>query len=168
MKIHRHLTAILLALPIVGGAQQVSETKYGLRVDAAGDNPTTEVTVYAPNIIRVTKYADGLKAMPAKRSFSVLMAPGEESAKWTVEGATLSTACVTVKVDEATGEVSFVDGKGNTLLAESAAGVVTPITEGVDKGYYRIAQSWKLGRGEAIYGLGQRRSPKLNQRGEDV
>ena len=168
MKIHKHLTAILLALPIVGGAQQVNETKYGLRVDAVGDNPTTELTVYAPNIIRVTKYADGLEAMPAKRSFSVILAPGKESGKWSVDGSTLTTPYLTVTVDEATGEVRFADNNGNILLRESRAGRVTPITGGVDKGAYRVEQTWQLAADEAIYGLGQRRSPKLNQRGEKV
>ena len=105
------LMAALLSQSLTMSAQQINETKYGLRVDVAGDNPTTELTVYAPNIIRVTKYADGLDEMPAKQSFSVLLAPGEESGKWTVEGTTLSTACLTVTIDEATGEVRFANKK---------------------------------------------------------
>lgn len=162
------LMAALLLQSMAASAQQINETKYGMRVDATGDTPTTELTVYAPNIIRVTKYADGLDEMPAKQSFSVILAPGEESGKWTVEGTTLSTSYLTVKIDEATGAVRFENKKGEVLLCEASAAKVEPIVEGVDKGAYRIAQSWRLDTDEAIFGLGQRRSPKLNQRGEVV
>ena len=168
MRIHKHLATVLLALPMIGMAQQVSETKLGLRVDPAGDKPTTEVMVYAPNIIRVTKYADGLEALPDKKSYSVIMTPEKGKGLWRVEGTTLSTACLTVTVDAATGEVRFTDANGNALLAEKGEAEVTSITAGVDKGKYSIRQDFQLGTNEAIYGLGQRRSPKLNQRGEKV
>ena len=165
----RHLTlSVLAVLAISATAQQVSETKLGLRVDPAGDKPTTEVAVYAPNIIRVTKYADGLVAMPEKKSFSVILEPGKKKEQWSVEGTTLKTACLTVTIDEATGEVHFADSKGRSLLREGDVVEVTPITEGVDKGRYSIRQSFLLDEDEAIYGLGQRRSPKLNQRGEKI
>lgn len=165
----RHLTlSVLAAFAINATAQQVSETRQGLRVDLAGDKPTTEVTVYAPNIIRVTKYADGLAAMPEKKSFSVILEPGKKKEGWSVEGTTLKTACLTVTIDEATGEVRFTDSKGRTLLREGDVAEVTAITEGVDKGRYSIRQSFLLDEDEAIYGLGQRRSPKLNQRGEKI
>ena len=162
------LRALFLLFPVTIMAQQVSETKQGLRVDPAGDKPTTEVMVYAPNIIRVTKYADGLEALPDKKSYSVIMTPEKGKGLWRVEGTTLSTACLTVTVDAATGEVRFADTNGNALLAEKGEAEVTSITAGVDKGKYSIRQDFQLGTNEAIYGLGQRRSPKLNQRGEKV
>ena len=162
------LRALFLLFPVTIMAQQVSETKQGLRVDPAGDKPTTEVMVYAPNIIRVTKYADGLEALPDKKSYSVIMTPEKGKGLWRVEGTTLSTACLTVTVDAATGEVRFADANGNALLAEKGEAEVTSITAGVDKGKYSIRQDFQLGTNEAIYGLGQRRSPKLNQRGEKV
>ena len=168
MKRHTAIAALLLIPALMSTAQQVSETKLGLRVDPSGDNPTTEVSVYAPNIIRVTKYADGLEALPAKKSYSVIMTPEKGKDLWSVEGNTLRTACLTVTVDAATGEVRFADAEGNALLAEKGAAEVAPIATGVDKGQYRIRQDFQLGTDEAIYGLGQRRSPKLNQRGEKV
>ena len=164
----RLITILSTAFVLNGMAQQVSETKQGLRVDPAGDKPTTEVMVYAPNIIRVTKYADGLEALPDKKSYSVIMTPEKGKGLWRVEGTTLSTACLTVTVDAATGEVRFTDANGNALLAEKGEAEVASITAGVDKGKYSIRQDFQLGTNEAIYGLGQRRSPKLNQRGEKV
>ena len=73
MKKHKAMAALMLVFSLGTMAQQISETKYGMRIDATGSNPTTELTVYAPNIIRVTKYVDGLAEMPDKRSYSVIM-----------------------------------------------------------------------------------------------
>ena len=159
---------VAVACSFSGMAQQVTETKQGLRVDPAGDNPTTELTVYAPNIIRVTKYAYGLEALPAKKSYSVIMTPEKGKGLWSIEGNTLRTACLAVTVDAATGEVRFADAEGNALLSERGAAEVISIASGIDKGKFSIRQDFKLGADEAIYGLGQRRSPKLNQRGEKV
>ena len=75
MKKHTIMVALMVVWSLGAMAQQICETKHGLRIDAIGDNPTTELTVYAPSIIRVTKYADGLAEMPEKRSFSVIMQP---------------------------------------------------------------------------------------------
>ena len=56
---------LCLMVAMTTQAQTVSQTKYGVKVDASKVGvPTTEVTVYTPSIIRVTKYADGLKQMP--------------------------------------------------------------------------------------------------------
>ena len=52
-------------------AQTVVKQKNGVKVDLDG-KPTTEVTVYSSNIVRVTKYADGLAQMPEKKSYSVV------------------------------------------------------------------------------------------------
>lgn len=168
MKKHTLLSILLVLFSIGAMAQQISETKHGLRIDAMGSNPTTELTVYAPSIIRVTKYADGLAEMPEKKSFSVIMQPCKDKKGWSVKGNTLRTSCLTVTVDEATGKICFTDVAGNVLLCEGDVAEVTPILKGVDKGNYSIKQSFFLDTDEAIYGLGQRRSPKLNQRGESV
>ncbi|MBR5235355.1 MAG: hypothetical protein IKV24_04055, partial [Bacteroidaceae bacterium] len=89
MKKHITSVALMMAMSLGAMAQHVSETKHGLRIDAAGDRPTTELTVYAPSIIRVTKYADGLATMPAKTSFSVIMQPSKEKGAWSVTDNTL-------------------------------------------------------------------------------
>ena len=59
---------LCLIMAMTTQAQTVTQTKYGVKVDVAQAGvPTTEVTVYTPSIIRVTKYADGLKQMPEKK-----------------------------------------------------------------------------------------------------
>ncbi|MBQ1970278.1 MAG: DUF4968 domain-containing protein [Paludibacteraceae bacterium] len=73
-------------------AQTVVKQKNGVKVDLDG-KPTTELTVYSSNIVRVTKYVDGLDQMPEKKSYSVVLTPGKE--KFTVE----ENALVSLKED---------------------------------------------------------------------
>ncbi len=150
-------------------AQTLTKTKHGVRIDLDGA-PTTEISVYAPEIIRVTKYADGLKAMPEKKSYSVVLAPTDTEFSYTEGKAstTLKTCCITVTIDNKSGAVSFTSADGKQLLNEADMADITAITEGVDKGKYSIAQTFTLDKEEAIFGFGQRNSIKMNQRGEDI
>lgn len=118
-------------------------------------NLKTEVIKYGPNIVRVVKYPASLSKMPEKESFSVIMRPQESaqmSFSWTIGN---------------NGEITFTDKQGNVLLKTGAA-EVTPITEGVDKGFYTAKQTFLLDADEAIFGLGQRNDPDLNQSGKQV
>ncbi|MBQ8521397.1 MAG: DUF4968 domain-containing protein, partial [Bacteroides sp.] len=164
-------TILCLSLAILSAsAQTVTETKHGVRVDMATNGvPTTEVIVYSPSIIRVVKYADGLPEMPAKKSYSVTLAPTQEGFSVNDKGGVVavSTDHMTATVDKRTGIVSFSKGD-KMLLQETAAGEVNAITEGVDKGQYTIGQTFRLDEDEAIFGFGQRGSKNLNQRGETI
>ena len=150
-------------------AQTVVKQKNGVKVDLDG-KPTTELTVYSSNIIRVTKYADGLSQMPEKESFSVILTPGKE--KFSVEedasSVTLKTGNIVATVDKQTGDVAFSNLDGEALLKEGSKSEVKLIASGVDKGHYSISQEFDLDRREAIFGFGQRKSKKMNQRGEDI
>ncbi|MBQ2002741.1 MAG: DUF4968 domain-containing protein, partial [Bacteroidaceae bacterium] len=150
-------------------AQTVVKQKNGVKVDLDG-KPTTEVTVYSSNIVRVTKYADGLNQMPEKKSYSVVLTPGKE--KFTVEenasAVTLKTENMAVSISKQTGDVAFSNLDGKALLKEGRKSEVKLISSGVDKGRYSISQEFDLDKEEAIFGFGQRKSMKLNQRGEDI
>lgn len=150
-------------------AQTVVKQKNGVKVDLDG-KPTTEVTVYSSNIVRVTKYADGLNQMPEKKSYSVVLTPGKE--KFTVEenasAVTLKTENMAVSINKQTGNVAFSNLDGKALLKEGRKSEVKLITSGVDKGRYSISQEFDLDKEEAIFGFGQRKSPKMNQRGENI
>ena len=151
-------------------SQTVTETKYGVKVDGGtAGMPTTEVIVFTSSIIRVVKYADGLQQMPEKKSYSVILEP--TNASFTVKEVgpvvTVNTAQMTATIDKHTGTVCF-SKRDTMLLQETKIKQVSLISEGVDKGKYRICQQFRLEPDEVIYGLGQRRSPKLNQRGEAV
>ena len=164
------MLSALAMMPLFSMAQSVTETKHGVRVDALQSGaPTTEITVYSPNIIRVTKYADGLQQMPEKKSYSVILSPTTKgfTTRDVSTSVTVTTDQMTVTVDKETGVVCF--SKGNKmLLQEIATAEVKSITEGVDKGLYEIAQNFRLDRNEAIFGFGQRGSKSMNQRGEKI
>ena len=166
----RLLTAMCLMLAIGASAQTVTKTKYGVKVDAASSGtPTTEITIYSPSIIRVTKYADGLQQMPEKKSYSVVMQPSATDFQMKEAGTSvaLTTEQMTVTIDKQTGMVCFAKGK-QMLLQETAVGEVKTINEGPDKGQYTAAQNFLLDKNEAIFGFGQRGSNNLNQRGEEI
>jgi len=161
---------LCLIMAMTTQAQTVTQTKYGVKVDVAQAGvPTTEVTVYTPSIIRVTKYADGLKQMPEKKSYSVILEPTGADFQMRDAGPSvaITTEQMTVTIDKQTGIVCFAKGQ-NMLLQETTSGEVRTITTGADKGKYEIAQNFRLDKDEAIFGFGQRGSKNLNQRGEKI
>lgn len=160
---------MLVAMPSALMAQTVVKQKNGVKVDFNG-KPTTELTVYSSNIVRVTKYADGLDQMPQKKSYSVVLTPGKE--KFTVDenasSVVLKTDNVIASINKLSGAVSFSNHDGELLLKEGDKYEVKAIASGVDKGKYSISQEFDLEKNEAIFGFGQRKSKKLNQRGENI
>ena len=112
----------------------------------------TEVIYYSPNIVRVVKTPTDAKV--EHHSWVVTATPQAGNAK-----------NVLVKKDDI-GRLTFTDKKGNVLLSEGGS-AFRPITEGVDKGRYRVIQSFELDEQEPIYGLGMLQNGKMNQRGEN-
>ena len=112
----------------------------------------TEVIYYSPNIVRVVKTPTDAKV--EHHSWVVTATPQAGNAK-----------NVLVKKDDI-GRLTFTDKKGNVLLREGGS-AFRPITEGVDKGRYRVIQSFELDEQEPIYGLGMLQNGKMNQRGEN-
>ena len=109
---------------------------------------STEIIQYGPNIVRVLKGND-------HKSYSVIMTPqraDNPSFSWRVD-------------DE--GNVTFFDKSGNILLQETGAEIHS-INEGVDKGHSSVSQSWMIDKDEALFGLGQRKDPDMNQHGKSV
>ena len=112
----------------------------------------TEVIYYSPNIVRVVKTPTDAKV--EHHSWVVTATPQAGNAK-----------NVLVKKDDI-GRLTFTDKKGNVLLREGGA-AFRPITEGVDKGRYRVIQSFSLEGQEPVYGFGMLQNGKMNQRGEN-
>ena len=112
----------------------------------------TEVIYYSPNIVRVVKTPTDAKV--EHHSWVVTATPQTGNVK-----------NVLVKKD-GIGRLTFTDKKGNVLLREGGS-AFRPITEGVDKGRYRVIQSFELDEQEPIYGLGMLQNGKMNQRGEN-
>ena len=111
-----------------------------------------KVTYYSPEIVRVEKSEGNFRTTP---SVVVTMAPETSQKAPAVKVSVSKDGCVT-----------FRDKYGRKLLTEGECGIVE-IEEGLDKGKYRVSQSWKLGKDEPIYGVGMLQNGKLSQRGEN-
>lgn len=124
-----------------------------------------KIEFFTPSIVRVVKTADGKEL--EKKSLTVTATP--EKVAVTVrktDGKTVyRTKALTVTVTDATRKVEFSTPDGTLLMAEGDCRF-TPITEGIDKGSYKVRQNFALDKDEPIYGLGMMQNQKMNLRGE--
>jgi alpha-D-xyloside xylohydrolase len=78
----------------------------------------------------------------------------------------ISTAALTAKVDKTTGQVSFFDKNGKTLLKENGKSFTPTSFEGYQT--QSVKQQFESPADEAIYGLGQHQDRLLNIKGYDL
>ena len=169
MKAFCYFVAALLAsnVCLAAAGQGVERTAHGVRLDVQGGNFRCEVMFYSPSIVRVVKAPQA--AEPEEKSLAVVMTPEKTKFKVTeTAGAvTLKSGTVSVTLGKDDGTVSFADAAGNNLLKEQGAPVFTPVTDGANKGYYGVSQSFTLDKDEPVYGIGQLQGGRLNLRGLD-
>ncbi|MDE6335865.1 MAG: DUF4968 domain-containing protein, partial [Muribaculaceae bacterium] len=155
---------------VIGLTASLSAAEFAAKNGGAivknGNGWTTEVTFYTPSVVRVSKYPS--QDVFSKKSYSVIMTPEKVDVDVKVgkEGNTVKSSAMGVIISD-DGKLSFTDPQGNVLLSE-AEWSFSPCANKVDEGKYKVAQSYNLQPEEAIFGLGQRQCPVLNQRGEDV
>jgi alpha-D-xyloside xylohydrolase len=166
------LGAIAAALLVSASASAFAQGAYqrtptGIVVTPAqGPEAAVRLEVYGDEIIRVSSAPTRdlnlptslmVTARPAG-AFSVSEAPGI---------VTLKTAKVSADVDLRTGNVSFRDAAGRTVLAESGPpAFVTTSATGVP--FLSVRQQFNRGTDEGFYGLGQHQNRQMNYNGEDV
>ncbi|MDE6498768.1 MAG: glycoside hydrolase family 31 protein [Muribaculaceae bacterium] len=122
------------------------------------------VQFYTPEIVRITKLPDGVAVEP--KSLVVIAEPEQVKLNVTEKDGTTTyrSSALTVKAAP-DGRVSFYRPDGTLLVAEGRHGF-TPITEGIDKGSFKVLQSWALDPDEPIYGVGMMQNGKMSLRGE--
>ena len=108
-----------------------------------------KIEFFTPSVVHVVKYP----GQPVTPESKVIIAKPQE-VKLTRKGSTTSSSELTVKLDEKTGSITFLDAKGKVLLREKSH-TFTPLN-----------QTFTLDKGEAIYGLGTIQNGKMNRRGE--
>ena len=108
-----------------------------------------KIEFFTPSVVHVVKYP----GQPVTPESKVIIAKPQE-VKLTLKGSTTSSSELTVKLDEKTGCITFLDAKGKVLLREKSH-TFTPLN-----------QTFTLDKGEAIYGLGTIQNGKMNRRGE--
>ena len=124
------------------------------------------ITFYTPQTVRVQKSASG-EPLQRRYNFVVTAQPEAVKVRKTTAGdiVTYRSSALTVTVDTRTQQVSFSKPNGQLLLREGAMSL-TPITDGPDRGSYRVRQSWAMAADEPLYGIGLLQNGKMNQHGE--
>ncbi len=82
---------------------------------------------------------------------------------------TLRTTRVELRVDDATGRISFYDRQGNLIVAEKLGSGRTLESATVQgDSTYHVRQEWEQNEGEALYGLGNYQLGALDIKGYDL
>lgn len=125
-----------------------------------------KVEFFSPSIVRVVKTPDS--ATVEKKSLVVSAVPGKVAVKISSSNnqTTYKSNKLIVTVDEKTNAVKFASADGKQLMNEDAFSF-SSINEGVDKGSYKVKQSFHLDADEPIYGVGLLQNGKMSQRGEN-
>ena len=108
-----------------------------------------KIEFFTPSVVHVVKY-QGQAVSPQSK---VIIAKPQD-VKLTRKGNTTSSSNLTVKLDDKTGCITFLDAKGKVLLREKS------------HSFAPLNQTFTLDNGEAIYGLGTIQNGKMNRRGE--
>ena len=142
-----------------------------VRESVETDQFVCEVTVYAPDVVRVVKYPLGGVGASQKKSYSVVMEPQKTRVKRAEnKGAVvLNTGKIVAFIDKATGQVTFSDPvSGRRLLQEAGTAFEARPADDPDAGRFKVSQCWLPEADEFLYGLGQRQDPDLSLRGKKV
>ncbi|MCQ2251143.1 MAG: glycoside hydrolase family 31 protein [Bacteroidales bacterium] len=128
-----------------------------------------QVTFYTPGTVRIVKTSDN-KPYNFDNELSLVVTAKPENVKVKVSASgsikTYKTDKLTVEVNTENQTVTFRDNKGNILMQEGKFAFES-ISNGPDKGKYKVSQSFALGANEPIYGIGLLQNGKMNLRGEN-
>lgn len=128
-----------------------------------------QVIFYTPGTVRIVKTSDNKPYnFDNELSLVVTAKPENVKVKESASGSikTYKTDKLTVEVNTVTQTITFRDNKGNILMQEGKCAFES-ISNGPDKGKYKVSQSFALGANEPIYGLGLLQNGKMNLRGEN-
>ena len=153
----RTILMVLLALVLTPvHAQDYTHTVNGI---------VTEITFYSPEIVRVTKYQASDALGKSDPKLVVTMTPQQVNPTIINGGNvdTLATEKVVVTINRTSGLIGFYRPDGTVLIRERGRATFTKRTSHtIDP--YKVAQSFRLSTGEAIYGFGQVQDGNLNHR----
>jgi alpha-D-xyloside xylohydrolase len=127
------------------------------------------IVLRGDNIVRVAYAKD--RAFFERKSLAVLP-PASPPPAWSLTNdsnqATITTARLKVRVDLASGAVSFLDASGTPILAEEVDGRVITPAEVQGEQTFHIQQQWKPNADESLYGLGENQLGLLDIKGFDL
>lgn len=172
------IQSVILLLALLSGcaatgAGAFEKTDDGLlfRFDDAAEGGTRllRITVCSDSIIRVTATPDRFFSV---RQSLMVQNPLVRRASWSVREekgiVTLSTSSLSVRVDPASGSVSFFDRSGRPVLAERPGGRSFTAAEALGEPVWKVRQIFDSPENEALYGLGQHQNGILNWKNRDA
>lgn len=147
-------------------AQTFRHTPQGLEGKVQGMD--VKITFYTPSTVRIYKTPEGSDYR--KESLCVIQSPRQVST--TVEErrglVTIKSEAMQVSFQTRTGRISFADLQGNKLFTEKAYGAQFSQFNDAGNETYSPRQAFLLDKDEAVYGLGQTQTDRLNQRNRKV
>ncbi len=167
-------TRVVLFLLALAGSLQSQSAPPGVQRQADGIVVTTsggllKVAFCTDEIVRVAFAADA--AFFDRKSLAAGVRRCE-TPKWTLGGSgrqpVLESAKLRVRVDVATGTVSFLDRAGRTILAERRNGRTLEASDVQGEKTFHVRQQWEPNAGESLYGLGQHQLGLMDIKGYDL
>ncbi len=152
--------------PTAGASARAGED--GLLLPAPGG--LLKIEVCTADIIRVAFAKDAaFFARPTLMTAPKRCVPTPFRTAVTGSDTTLATSKLSVRVDAATGTVTFLDATGQTILAEKAGGgrTLTPATV-MGEQTSNVRQEWAPNDDESLYGLGQHQQGLLDIKDFDL
>jgi alpha-D-xyloside xylohydrolase len=131
---------------------------------------TLKIEVCAANVIRVAFAKSATFFTRASLTTAAKQCVPTSSTTTTAGNLTkIATAKLTVQVDTTTGQVSFLDPAGQTILAESTAGGRTLTAATVNgEATTSVRQEWAPNANESLYGLGQHQHGLIDIKNTDL
>ena len=168
----RFLSSLLLCASVcavIAAAQVVVPEKQPDGIVVPIQDGFLKIAVRADNTVRVVYAKD--RSFFERKSLVVLPA-GKSLPAWQFRSdakqATITTAKLTVRVDLASGAVSFFDPSGKPILSEKNGGrQVTPAEVQGEKTFH-VQQQWEPNADESLYGLGENHLGLLDLKGYDL
>ena len=157
----------LLLVPPMNAAAEVEKLPDGIVVPI-GD-AFLKVELRADNIVRVAAAKDrSFFELPSLAVISRGVAPPAWELTTGPGTATLATAKLRVRVELATGAVSFLDATGRPVLAEVAGGRTIDAAEVEGEQAYHVGQTWTAHADESLFGLGENHLGLMDLKGYDL
>lgn len=130
---------------------------------------TLKIEVCADNVVRVA-FAKNASFFTRASLVTAAKQCVPTSVVTTTDGnwTKLTTARLTVQIDNTTGTVTFLDPSGQTILAENTAGRTLTAATVQGEATTSVRQEWAPNADESLYGLGQHQQGLLNIKGTDL
>ena len=158
------ISLCLFLFVVALNAQNFQKTDNGIKYNTQGIN--VDISLLSPDIVRVVKSPEGIDRKGPDLVILKVIGKTDFRVDQHKNEVTISTEKVEVKTDLETGEILFNTANGKSLLREKPYGTQFSAIKDGPNDSYNIRQGFLLDKDEAIYGLGQQQTGKMNQRNQ--